>query len=254
MQRFDIFNARMSETSAPVASVEAPEPPLPTNGHHDSPASSFHAATPPKRSAESDDVSDLANGSPLKKKRKPSLDADALYAAKLQAEEDKLARPTRGGSSRKGAPAKKKRTPKKKTSARVRASDDSDIDDSESGEKKPPKTTGFHVSQASLSLFHAADYSAETDDTFSCPFYFVRRGNHGKCLLFCMQDMLTGQMSRPQSVKRLWEHIRANDLQDPSDRRQIRCDEAMRAVFKQDKVHMFQMTKILNHNLYNPEE
>jgi upstream activation factor subunit UAF30 len=69
-----------------------------------------------------------------------------------------------------------------------------------------------------------------------------------------LKDVLTVQLSRPQAVKRLWEHIRANELQDPSDRRQIRCDDAMRAVFKQDKVHMFQMTKILNHNLYNPEE
>lgn len=152
MERFDIFNAKMNETSAPVASVEAQEPRLPTNGHHDSPASMPETATPPKRSAESDDLSDIANGSPPKKKRKPSMDADALYAAKLQAEEDKLARPTRGGSSRKNAPAKKKKTPKKKTSTRVRASDDSDIDDSESGEKKPPKNTGFHVSQAALFL------------------------------------------------------------------------------------------------------
>jgi upstream activation factor subunit UAF30 len=69
-----------------------------------------------------------------------------------------------------------------------------------------------------------------------------------------LKGVLTVQLSRPQAVKRLWEHIRANELQDPSDRRQIRCDNAMRAVFKQDKVHMFQMTKILNHNLYNPEE
>jgi upstream activation factor subunit UAF30 len=67
-------------------------------------------------------------------------------------------------------------------------------------------------------------------------------------------NALTGQLSRPQSVKKLWEYIRENDLQDPSDKRQIRCDDAMRAVFKQDKVHMFQMTKILNHNLYNPDE
>jgi hypothetical protein len=153
MERFDIFNARMSEPSAPVASVEIPEPPLPTNGHHDSPASMPDAATPPKRSAESEDISDTVNGSPPKKKRKPSLDADALYAAKLQAEEDKLARPTRGGTSRKSAPAKKKKTPKKKTSTRVRASDDSDIDDSGSGEKKAPKNTGFHVSQAALPSF-----------------------------------------------------------------------------------------------------
>jgi hypothetical protein len=151
MERFDIFSARMNETSAPVASVEDSEPALPTNGHHDSPVSMPDAATPLKRSAESEEISDMANGSPPKKKRKPSMDADALYAAKLQAEEDKLARPTRGGNSRKSAPARKKKSPKKKTSARVRASDDSDLEDSESGEKKPLKNTGFHVSQAPTS-------------------------------------------------------------------------------------------------------
>lgn len=62
------------------------------------------------------------------------------------------------------------------------------------------------------------------------------------------------QLSRPQTVKKVWQYIRENELQDPSDRRQIRCDEAMRAVFKQDRVHMFTMTKILNQNLYNPDE
>lgn len=70
----------------------------------------------------------------------------------------------------------------------------------------------------------------------------------GKCIL------IYGQMSRPQTVKRLWQYIREHDLQDPSDRRQIRCDDAMRAVFKQERVHMFTMTKILNQNLYSPDE
>jgi hypothetical protein len=181
MERFDIFNARMNEPSAPVASVEVPQPPLPTNGHYDSPASMPDAATPQKRSAGSDDISDIASGSPRKKKRKPSVDADALFAAKLQAEEDKLARPTRGSNSRKSAPAKKKKTPKKKTSARVKASDDSDIDDSESGEKKPPKNTGFHVSSAaSTFVFKVSDCRVEADDTFSCPVCPVRRRNYCK--------------------------------------------------------------------------
>ena len=62
------------------------------------------------------------------------------------------------------------------------------------------------------------------------------------------------QLSRPQTVKRIWAYIRAHDLQDPKDKRMIRCDEGMRAVFKQDKVHMFTMNKILNQNLYNMDE
>lgn len=46
------------------------------------------------------------------------------------------------------------------------------------------------------------------------------------------------QMSRPQVVKKIWEHVKANDLQKPDDKRQILCDETLRAIFKQDSVHM----------------
>ncbi|KAJ9645289.1 RNA polymerase I upstream activation factor complex subunit Spp27 [Coniosporium tulheliwenetii] len=61
-------------------------------------------------------------------------------------------------------------------------------------------------------------------------------------------------LSRPQTVKKIWEYVKAHDLQDPSDKRQIRCDDGMRAVFKQDRVHMFTMNKILNQNLYAQDE
>ena len=62
------------------------------------------------------------------------------------------------------------------------------------------------------------------------------------------------QLSRPQVVKKLWEYIKARDLQDPSDKRQIRCDEKLQLVFKQDKVHMFTMNRILSKELYDVEE
>lgn len=62
------------------------------------------------------------------------------------------------------------------------------------------------------------------------------------------------QLSRPQTVKKIWEYVKARELQDPNDKRQIRCDDAMRAVFKQDRVHMFTMNKILNQNLYAVDE
>ena len=60
-------------------------------------------------------------------------------------------------------------------------------------------------------------------------------------------------MSRPQTVKRIWEYVKARNLQDPKDKRIIRCDDALRAVFKQDKVHMFTMNKILATQLYDPD-
>jgi upstream activation factor subunit UAF30 len=146
LERFDIFNAKLNGDAAPPDAVEQPQKDIITNGSHTPPKPVADAS--PKRTAEPSDMSDAADGLP-KKKRKPSLDADAIYAAKLQAEEDKLARPTRGGNSRKAAPVKKKSpTKKKKTSARVKVSDDSDVEDSQTGEEKPQRTTGFHVSSA----------------------------------------------------------------------------------------------------------
>lgn len=62
------------------------------------------------------------------------------------------------------------------------------------------------------------------------------------------------QMSRPQVVKKLWEHIKANDLQEPTDKRQIRCDDLMQAVFRQSSVNMFQMNKLIGNHLYPIEE
>lgn len=47
------------------------------------------------------------------------------------------------------------------------------------------------------------------------------------------------RLSRPQTVKRIWDYVKARDLQDPADRRFIRCDEQLRAVFHTDRLHMF---------------
>jgi upstream activation factor subunit UAF30 len=45
-------------------------------------------------------------------------------------------------------------------------------------------------------------------------------------------------------VKKLWEYIKSNDLQNPKDRREILCDEKLRALFGLDAVRMFQMNKV----------
>ncbi|KAJ8519932.1 hypothetical protein ONZ45_g3172 [Pleurotus djamor] len=61
------------------------------------------------------------------------------------------------------------------------------------------------------------------------------------------------KMSRPQVVKRLWEHIKANELQNPSNRKEILCDAGMKAVFKSDKIDMFSMNKTLGAHLYRDD-
>ncbi|KAL8770773.1 MAG: hypothetical protein Q9209_003640 [Squamulea sp. 1 TL-2023] len=98
-----------------------------------------------RESTEVGESSEAVDAAPPKKKRKRTpVDDDAAFAAKLQAEENVRARPTRGGASKKAVPIKKKKTPKKKTAARVGAADDSDLD-TDAAEKKVNRNGGFHV-------------------------------------------------------------------------------------------------------------
>ena len=103
--------------------------------------SSPDAPTPQSAS----DNSDIDMGPP-KKKRKQA-DSDAKLAAKLQAEENSRARPSRGGVAKKPVVARKKSSPKKKSAAKVKVDDDSDLELDSNGEAKDVvRKGGFHVS------------------------------------------------------------------------------------------------------------
>lgn len=52
-------------------------------------------------------------------------------------------------------------------------------------------------------------------------------------------------MPRTEIVKQLWAYIRKNNLQDPSNKRKIICDDALRVVFETDCTDMFKMNKLL---------
>ena len=70
-----------------------------------------------------------------------------------------------------------------------------------------------------------------------------------------LSEMLgESQLSRPQTVKKIWAYVKERDLQNPDDRRQIFCDDAMRKVFKGDSVHMFTMNKLLVQHLKPADE
>ncbi|KAI6116040.1 SWIB/MDM2 domain-containing protein [Pisolithus sp. B1] len=58
------------------------------------------------------------------------------------------------------------------------------------------------------------------------------------------------KLSRPQVVKRLWEYIREHGLQNPSNKKEIMCNDALRAVFAVDKIDMFRMNKVLGQHLH----
>ncbi|KAJ9177211.1 hypothetical protein P3X46_012450, partial [Hevea brasiliensis] len=51
-------------------------------------------------------------------------------------------------------------------------------------------------------------------------------------------------------VKQLWTYIREKNLQDPDNRRNIICDEPLRALFGVDCINMFQMNKALSKHIW----
>ena len=51
--------------------------------------------------------------------------------------------------------------------------------------------------------------------------------------------------ARTDVTKRVWAYIKAHDLQNPSDRREIICDETLEKLFKKKKFGMFKMSKYL---------
>ena len=52
-----------------------------------------------------------------------------------------------------------------------------------------------------------------------------------------------------QVVKRLWEYIKAHDLQNPKDKRKIVLDERLRTLFK-PPLNMLNMNKQLSRHVY----
>lgn len=182
MERFDIF-AEQNGVGAP------PEEPT-VNGYRDGVGdgeyvsavapSPLLSSSPVKRQVESDEGSEPAGTTPPTKKRKADhdVDADAVYAAKLQAEENLRARPTRGANTRRAPPSKKRS--KAKTAKRVKAEVDSDIDSGSETKKKVNRSGGFHVSFMSWCLLAMiADCLVETAQPFSRPLGVVGWRNHG---------------------------------------------------------------------------
>lgn len=54
---------------------------------------------------------------------------------------------------------------------------------------------------------------------------------------------------RTQVVKKLWDYIKKNKLQDAANKRQINADDKLKAVFGKNSVSMFEMTKIVSKHL-----
>lgn len=78
-----------------------------------------------------------------------------------------------------------------------------------------------------------------------------RRGGPGGLNKVCgvspELQVIVGQPALPRTeiVKQLWAYIRKNNLQDPSNKRKIICNDELRLVFETDCTDMFKMNKLL---------
>ena len=53
-------------------------------------------------------------------------------------------------------------------------------------------------------------------------------------------------MTRQEALKGVWVYIKANNLQNPENKREIIPDADLKEVFGKDKVTMYEVLKVMN--------
>lgn len=56
-------------------------------------------------------------------------------------------------------------------------------------------------------------------------------------------------LPRTEVTKRLWDYIKAHNLQNPANKRNVLCDGPLKAVMGKDEVTMFEMTGLVGKHL-----
>lgn len=57
-------------------------------------------------------------------------------------------------------------------------------------------------------------------------------------------------LPRTQIIKKMWDYIKENDLQDKDNRRMINADENLKVIFDgKDQVSMFELAKVINNHV-----
>lgn len=56
-------------------------------------------------------------------------------------------------------------------------------------------------------------------------------------------------LPRTEVTKRLWDYIKAHNLQNPQNKRNVLCDDKLKAVMGKDEVTMFEMTGLVGKHL-----
>ena len=56
-------------------------------------------------------------------------------------------------------------------------------------------------------------------------------------------------MPRTEIVRKIWDYIKKNDLQDSKNKRMINADQKLKPLFGKDQISMFDLAKIVNKNV-----
>ncbi|KAG0310568.1 hypothetical protein BGZ97_012479 [Linnemannia gamsii] len=206
----------------PPTSYVAPKPATPP----------VKKSAPPKRpvtpesSRDSDDDSDASYSSVegSSKKRQPKKESSKKASSSSSAAKKKKSKET----------GKKKDTKKRSSSSK-----DKDKDDDEPKKKraKPLNEDGTEKVNGFTRPY------AISDTLYQIIGKYGETGPSGRI-----------EMPRHQVVKFLWAYIKENKLQDEKDKREINCDDKMKALVGLDKINCFSMNKYIGAHLIKPEE
>ncbi|KAK1230476.1 hypothetical protein PQX77_006404 [Marasmius sp. AFHP31] len=165
------------------------------------------------------------------KKKKNNEISDAELARKLSSEINGRSSRRSGAGKASGRGSAANGTPKRSKTKTRKSATMIDSDDEESGEEGGRKT--------------------RKKKTLPAKGGFAKEYLLSQPLATLLQ---TEKLSRPQVVKQLWEYIKSNERQNPQDKREIICDDNLRAIFNADKIDMFKMNKVLGQHLHEKEE
>src|ERR1044071_2291417 len=56
-------------------------------------------------------------------------------------------------------------------------------------------------------------------------------------------------LPRTQIIKKIWDYIKKNDLQDKKNRRMINGDDKLKPLFGKGQISMFELAKVVNKNV-----
>lgn len=59
----------------------------------------------------------------------------------------------------------------------------------------------------------------------------------------------TNALPRTEVVKKLWDYIKKNNLQDKANKRMINADDKLKPIFGKNQISMFEMNKLIASHL-----